>query len=429
MESQLPSTEFQPQPRKGEKRERTMELELPHLPDEIIDDILTRLPVKSVLRFKSVCKRWLSTISYPSFHRKTEHESILLVEESDSDEVLNVSLYSIDDNKLVTESFSLPVPCNEKKYKRSETVVSNSCNGLVIIGFGESIFLFNPSTRYFAKVLCCPHRYKYETVGLCYDATTNDYKVVLQLSQLYGANLSSNMATPDVASLKSKQWARVHFHFRFDASSVRGGPIVNGTLHWTVEDAIDRNQTNSLIYQSKKIIICYDPCVNVFEEFPSPIGNASAIFCLGVLGGCLCMARFRGKFAEERIEVLKMKEYGVRESWTTLFFISSDFRPFLFTEDHEVFLKKKPVSNSSLFLFTKNREVLLKQNVPGVLLSYNLRKKTTMDLDMLRNRNWWDVVSFTQNLASPVGCEWDKMRHKEHWKRMEYQYNSIDIFF
>ncbi|KAM0041595.1 putative F-box domain-containing protein [Helianthus debilis subsp. tardiflorus] len=37
-------------------------------PEELIEDILSRLPVKSILRFKSVSKPWLSLISAPSFH-------------------------------------------------------------------------------------------------------------------------------------------------------------------------------------------------------------------------------------------------------------------------------------------------------------------------------------------------------------------------
>ncbi|KAJ0789150.1 putative F-box domain-containing protein [Helianthus annuus] len=38
-------------------------------PEELIEDILSRLPVKSILRFKSVSKPWLSLISAPSFHK------------------------------------------------------------------------------------------------------------------------------------------------------------------------------------------------------------------------------------------------------------------------------------------------------------------------------------------------------------------------
>src|ERR1044072_4289426 len=37
------------------------------LPHDLIVDILVRLPVKSLLRFKSVCKPWLSLISHPQF--------------------------------------------------------------------------------------------------------------------------------------------------------------------------------------------------------------------------------------------------------------------------------------------------------------------------------------------------------------------------
>ena len=37
------------------------------LPEEVMLEILLRLPVKSLLRFKSVCKHWLSLISDPNF--------------------------------------------------------------------------------------------------------------------------------------------------------------------------------------------------------------------------------------------------------------------------------------------------------------------------------------------------------------------------
>jgi hypothetical protein len=42
----------------------------PELSEEIIvEEILVRLPVKSLVRFKSVCKAWRATISDPIFIR------------------------------------------------------------------------------------------------------------------------------------------------------------------------------------------------------------------------------------------------------------------------------------------------------------------------------------------------------------------------
>ena len=37
------------------------------LPDEIVLDILSKLPVKSLLRFRCVCKPWYSSIANPKF--------------------------------------------------------------------------------------------------------------------------------------------------------------------------------------------------------------------------------------------------------------------------------------------------------------------------------------------------------------------------
>jgi hypothetical protein len=40
---------------------------MPYLPSELIVEILLRLPVKSLIRFKSICKPWFSLISQHNF--------------------------------------------------------------------------------------------------------------------------------------------------------------------------------------------------------------------------------------------------------------------------------------------------------------------------------------------------------------------------
>ncbi|KAJ0595206.1 putative F-box domain-containing protein [Helianthus annuus] len=52
------------------------------LPSEIIEDIFSRLPVKSILRFRTLSKSWLSRISDPSFtnlHLTRAHRTALFI--------------------------------------------------------------------------------------------------------------------------------------------------------------------------------------------------------------------------------------------------------------------------------------------------------------------------------------------------------------
>ncbi|XP_058210743.1 putative F-box/LRR-repeat/kelch-repeat protein At1g11620 isoform X1 [Rhododendron vialii] len=61
-----------------------MERRLPDLPHVIIYDILSRLPVKPLCRFKSVSKPWLALVTDPQFikshlnHQSTNHKKLLI---------------------------------------------------------------------------------------------------------------------------------------------------------------------------------------------------------------------------------------------------------------------------------------------------------------------------------------------------------------
>ncbi|KAM7485682.1 hypothetical protein LguiA_001691 [Lonicera macranthoides] len=382
MESKLAGTESQFQERKRVKQERLMESELP---DEIIDEILSRLPVQSLLRFKCVCKRWLSTISDPNFHQKTQSESILIVEGL---KPLTASLSSIDDNRFVTKSFSF----ERKNYCNKRTVISHSCNGLVIIGIHESFFLFNPLTRYFAKVLVmnCLRQNNTTVAGLCYDASTNDYKVVIRFTHRFRRD-----GVVVVASLKTKRCVQINFPF--DVASTKAGPVVNGTMHWTVNDSVN-NQ-----YSLSKKIIYFDLCRNLFEEFPSPqsqFGGKNAIFCLGVSGGYLCMVRLD----HFNIEILIMKKYGVRESWTALTVIPLVYPPY------------------PPFLFTKNGDIMILQKKNKFqVLAHNPEKQTTRTFDLpIVEDLFLDGISLVPNIASRSGYEWDEIRHGNHGVKIEW---------
>lgn len=52
---------------------KAVEAKLSNLPDEMELDILLRLPVKSLLRFKAVCKPWATLINDPNFVKTNLH--------------------------------------------------------------------------------------------------------------------------------------------------------------------------------------------------------------------------------------------------------------------------------------------------------------------------------------------------------------------
>ncbi|KAM7489192.1 hypothetical protein LguiB_026676 [Lonicera macranthoides] len=265
---------------------------------------------------------------------------------------------------------------------------------MVLVAFGESLFLFNPSTRYFVKVLTLDRleHNRYDTVvGLCYDMHANDYKAVVRFALKPPACACLFVVA---TCLKRKQWTRISFPST-QVCAVRDGPVVNGLLHWT----ICRN------------IVRFDPRTNKFDVFPSPkskFGNVNVIVGLGVLGGCLCMARADTE-DQGRIEILTMKEYGVVESWTSMFVLSNlrlnpyhqSLTPLLITKDGEVLLILTSLLRHSMKLFVYNPRTKLQRTISGIPFA--------------------EGVSFMESLVLPAGYGWDPIQHGKLGQIVEFR--------
>lgn len=156
----------------------------PYLPHEILVEILSRLPVKSLLRFRSVCKRWYCLITDPQF------VTLHLNQSSKQSEKILISptLYW-----SVTHFYSIDLKsCNQHEMERLdfppdirgswETVIGNSsCNGLVLLIIDhKKLILWNPSTRE-CREIAYPNSTKYRLdtgiYGLGYDSVNDDYKL------------------------------------------------------------------------------------------------------------------------------------------------------------------------------------------------------------------------------------------------------------
>ncbi|XP_058217046.1 F-box protein At3g08750-like [Rhododendron vialii] len=107
------------------------------LPFEITTEILSRLPVKSLLRFKSVCKTWYDLIKNPDFISKhitqvtlnstsllvtTFGEISLIYNDGFSNGPVNLDFPFLHDNSCTSEC-----DCNGKNYFS----IAGICNGLI----------------------------------------------------------------------------------------------------------------------------------------------------------------------------------------------------------------------------------------------------------------------------------------------------------
>ncbi|KAJ4843472.1 hypothetical protein Tsubulata_049302 [Turnera subulata] len=297
------------------------------LPPEIVEEILSLLPNKSIHRFRSVSKSWSSSLVSVDFHQfrskssppaETIHRFLRLH-----------SIYYADRTKYSPplQSFVLsshypdalgraettrgPYPFQRFEFRR----FVGSCNGLVCLEHKNpkpEIVVWNPFTGLYRKLpdhVSCFYDGIYGAYGFGYDSASNDYKVFKATCPDYGDGVRV-----DIFSLKAGSWKEVENPARelrhlIGAKSV--GLFLNGALHWE-----SRNKKGG----SGKII-AFDLGKEKFYDVPRPQSSHLQLsrykykhYDLGVVGEYLCVRLF-GTDHQQNI-VWVMKEYCNDEaSW------------------------------------------------------------------------------------------------------------------
>ncbi|XP_071717698.1 F-box only protein 8-like [Rutidosis leptorrhynchoides] len=160
------------------------------IPIEVLfSEILSRLPVKSVLRFRCVSKQWYSLLSSQSF--KNKHLDRITVDvQQNPNMFLQISgrdcqVHEDDASGLITHTRPLPFI---SKYDKSVVILA-SFHGLVCAGvlldprhyLYSDLYLWNPLTDEF-KRLPKTHYHSYTDLnprcGLYYSSSDNDYKLL-----------------------------------------------------------------------------------------------------------------------------------------------------------------------------------------------------------------------------------------------------------
>ncbi|KAK9155389.1 hypothetical protein Sjap_002869 [Stephania japonica] len=270
---------------------------------ELIFDILSRLPVKDLLRFKSVCKSWRQLIADPLFIKAQFNRSI----NNDSLSFLYTlnhhHLYLCSASNALTESTKIDLTFNGSPL--SVVQIIGSCNGFICFdSYSYGIIVLNPSTRELIKLPELPGIWSstYSIIwGFGFCSNTQLFKVVRIVYFSSKAKTQIMVHTVGIAN----GWRRVSQPPPVVVHQQKQ-VLVGGVPHWTAFGVT---------------VVYFDVAREVFEKIPCPRNESgkAKIDSLGELRGCLCV--FRRFYLEGHIEIWVMDEHGVEDSWNRKFII------------------------------------------------------------------------------------------------------------
>ncbi|XP_023910050.1 F-box/kelch-repeat protein At3g23880 isoform X2 [Quercus suber] len=293
-----------------------------YLPEEVVLEILHRLPVKSLIQFRCVSKSWNSLITSSAFINSHLTRSLSLPSNSNKLIVRHcVDSPYVDHYKLIDDngdSFdqiqNIEFPLTSRRIKHFMLI--GSANGLFSLYEQERFILWNPSIR---KFITLPKPSSY--FGSCrqafgFDPRTNDYKVV-RIAFPNSTDMSEE-AKPhliEIYSLNEGSWRITSAPFppgiwfsdwRLPAASL------NGAVHFAV---YDEN------IPSCQLVLSFDLGDEVFRLIPLPNGAFGWSVHTLVIGGSLSLLCY-DICKNKCCSIWVMKEYGVVDSWTKQFTIN-----------------------------------------------------------------------------------------------------------
>ncbi|KAL8102450.1 putative F-box protein At3g51171 [Apium graveolens] len=266
------------------------------LPESLIIEILSRLPVKDLLQFKSVCKSWYAIISSPNFvsnhlsnyyNNNDDWRGCLLVQDFITHAEIELVELLVDETPQVLASDNLhgmPMRCS---------FLCGPCDGLYYVyQYDGRRALWNPAINEFKllpDIICKPDLpthftySSYEVFGFGFDHVSRDYKVVVMKGYWeVNPNNKSDLNHPVsvlVYSLRTESWRYCgDLSKAYDLEMNYCYIYVNECCYWL----------GSQDYSSE-VMISFDMTSDSFKEFNIPDYAQPSFKCLAVYDDSLVL--------------------------------------------------------------------------------------------------------------------------------------------
>ncbi|KAL1814113.1 hypothetical protein ACET3Z_024178 [Daucus carota] len=383
----------------------------PYLTDDLLSQILDRLPVKTLLQCRCVCKPWCSLIDSPRFvklHLKRSAEC----NKNRSVVIRGFYAYLADFDSLEDNSTAVIIDEPLRSVLRGTGLVG-SCNGLLCLYQQKmDIFIWNPAMRKCKQLPTAPADFvcpfsvdPFFLRGFGYDAVNDDYKV-LRILHPDGREAGSKVI---VYSLKSDSWKRLP-DISYPYQIVRDlGMFLGGALHWIA--------VTTLGVEICLIILAFDLGVENYKEIPLPNlrFKKSNKLNLCTFADSLCVLLLE---ADIRIDVWLMNNYGDGNSWCKLFSLEH-------TQLVSPSLSVRPLA------FSKSRRDVLVEVSDKKVIWYNLDRKNLRTVKIANMPAvFHDMEVYTESLVPPdyfLSCNGKQPEEEKKQKRQQKR-NERDRF-
>ncbi|XP_073150703.1 F-box/kelch-repeat protein At3g23880-like [Henckelia pumila] len=241
-----------------------------NLSEDVIVEILSRLPVKSLVRFRCVCKSWYVLVRDPSFI--TKHYKYLSSKEGDHllvikrDNITNERVISLlkngGDGTFVDRDFS---PFLNDTFGHVRLI--GPCNGIAALyGFHDNIALWNPAIGDLKLLLASQvsrppdAKIRGGDLGIGFDPITNDFKVIQILFCVSHESRPVNHV--EIYSSKTNSWKK------------HGSDMPANIMYYNTWSMVYKNETFCWWAQdsSVEVILSFNMRQEIFEKTPLPSG-------------------------------------------------------------------------------------------------------------------------------------------------------------
>ncbi|KAL3642429.1 hypothetical protein CASFOL_013244 [Castilleja foliolosa] len=235
------------------------------LPEVLMLCILTRLPVKTIIRFKSVCKPWFHLFSTPEFKKlhqaqfssdpKNQSFIVHTFDRQCSEPKNQFSIFNIESGQKRPTILDYPFD----HAQNNELYIVGCCNGLFCIHSihrgQDQIVLWNPAMK-LSKTIPLKDLGPSEmrSLGFGYDAIGDDFKVVMILTNKDGDPFS--VTSTEIYSVNLGSWITIDMGIQFSWYRAKDDLIVNGNPYW--DGYVEGN----------KVLVCFDVLELVFKIVP-----------------------------------------------------------------------------------------------------------------------------------------------------------------